>query len=1179
MLEVRLLGQLRVTLDGEIVEIASRPAQSLFAYLILNPGTDHRREKLAGLFWPDSSESNARNNLRQALWRVRKALKEDEGAEGGFILADSFTLAFNPQATYWLDAADLERDLSPDKTTEDLIEIVSLYGGELLPGFYDDWVILERERLQACFERRMQGLMECLVGEKRWHEVLEWGERWIALGQVPELAFRALMIAHGGLGDTSGVVSIFQRCVEVLASELAVEPSEDTKEVYERLSSGEKFFGLYPFEEAPTAQLMEAFPALPEPQPPAFLDAELEIREKAVEVFVAREAELERLQGFFQEVLEGKGRVVFITGDAGSGKTALMHEFARRAQESNRDLRVTFGDCNALSGIGDPYLPFRDSFGMLCGDLESKYEGGQLRQEQVQRLWTSLPLTIQSVVKDGPDLIHSFISGTALLAFGKAYNPEKTGWLRPLEELIQGRAIQLGSTGIEQKDLFNQYTKVLQAISTQHPLLVLLDDLQWADAGSISLLFHLGRRIEESRILILGAYRPTELSTPTEGETHPLGKVIAEFKRNFGDIQVDVGAVQHEESRRFVDDLLDTEPNRLDETFREALYRRTDGHPLFTIELLRAMEGRGDIVQDQEGFWMEATGLDWDRLPARVEGVIEERVGRLDENLQRLLTVASVEGEEFTAEVLAGALNLEVKEVVKDLSHQLDKQHRLVSAQGVQRMGEGRLSIYRFRHTLFEKHLYNQLDPVERINLHEEIGSLLESFFGAQVDEAAVALSRHFDEAGIPDKAVAYYEKAGNRAKRLSADEDAISHFKRGIELLQRLPDSTERAQRELGLQISLGAPLITTRGYGAPEVNETFARARELSIMVLDPPQLFPLVYGLRSFYLMRADHKTAREIAEQLIAIADQEGDLSFYLQAHEALGSTLFYLGELSLAQKHLEKGVELYDAQEHQTHAYLYGQDPGVACMSYLGLTFWSLGFFDRALQWAESAIRLAREQNHPFSLALALDFAASLHALFRNAEATKNYAEEAIAISERQHFPMWLAMGKILSGWAQAEQDQLKSGIKMINEGLEAWHSTGATLGRPNFSALLADALGKAGREAEGLEVVTQALDAVKSTEEHVNEAELFRLQGELLLNQGVDAKQVEQSFRKALKVARSQGAKGAELRVAVSLGRLWVSENKSEDARALLTDLCKGLTEGTDTVDLLEARRILDGIT
>jgi predicted ATPase len=397
----------------------------------------------------------------------------------------------------------------------------------------------------------------------------------------------------------------------------------------------------------------------------------------------------------------------------------------------------------------------------------------------------------------------------------------------------------LAGTGPEQRDLFNQYTKVYQTIASEQPLLLLLDDLQWADLGSISLLFHLGRRIEEHRILIVGAYRPTEISATPSGEPHPLGKVAAEFKRGFGDIQVDLGSIEQEEGRKFVDDFLDTEPNRLSVTFREALYRRTGGHPLFTIELLRAMEDRGDVIRDQEGQWGEAPSLDWEQLPARVEGVIEERICRLDEELQKLLTVASVEGEEFTAEILAEVLGQDVKAVVKDLSDKLDKQHRLVLAQGVRRLGEERLSVYRFRHTLFEKHLYNQLDRVERINLHEEIGNRLEKIHRTQVDEVAVALARHFNEAGIQNKAVTYFEKAGNRAKQLSADEDAISHFMRGIELLQTMPETPERAQRELGLQISLGAPLITTRGYGASEVNDAFTRARELSIMVLDPPQL----------------------------------------------------------------------------------------------------------------------------------------------------------------------------------------------------------------------------------------------------------------------------------------------------------------------------------------------------
>jgi predicted ATPase/DNA-binding SARP family transcriptional activator len=1177
MLEVRLLGRFKLSLDGKPIELPSRPAQSLFAYLILHPGTEHRREKLAGLFWPDSSESNARNNLRQALWRVRKALGDEEGVEGAFFISDSFTIAFNSSVDYELDAGVLEKDLPERVSIEDLYEIVSLYEGELLPGFYEDWVVLKREHLQANFERKMQRLMERLVGEKRWHDVLEWGERWIALGQVPELAFRALIIAHGGLGDTSSVASVYQRCVDTLEAELGVEPSEETKITYKKLSSGEKCFMLYPFERdrapAPSPTIL-----FPEPQLPAFLDSGPNASEEKADVFVARQDELARLDEFLHEMLTGRGKVVFITGDAGSGKTALMREFVRRAQDAHPTLLATFGDCNALTGIGDPYLPFREALALLTGDLDARWTSGFLIRTQVERLWSNLPMAINGIVEDGPDLVNSFIHGASLMARGRAYNSESQGWLRPLEELVSRKMGELVLTSPEQKDLFSQYTRVLHTLARQRPLLLLLDDLQWIDLGSVSLLFHLGRKIGESRILIVGAYRPDEVAATRDGEPHPLEKVVAEFKRHFGDFQIDLGRDLEGEGRTFVDAFLDTEPNQLGEAFREALYRRTGGHPLFTIELLRAMEARQDILREEQGRWIESPHLDWERLPARVEGVIEERIGRLETNLQEILSVASVEGEEFTAEVVAGVLGLERKVVANDLSNELDKKHHLVLAQGTYRCSEERISLYRFRHTLFARHLYNKLDSVERASLHEEIGNLLEGLYGDQVDEVAVRLARHFTEAGVVDKAITYYERAGNRAKKLSADEDAISHFTKGIELLRTLPETEEHAQRELGMQISLGAPLITTKGYGAPEVQEAYARARELSLLVLEPSSLFPVIYGLRTFYLIRAEHNTAREIAEQLIALAEEEQSASFLLQAHEALGSTLFYLGEYPLAREHLEQGIALYDPQEHQAHAYLYGQDPGVACLSYLALTLWSMGFPDRALGRIEEAINLAREQGHPFSLALALDFAASFYVFCREEEPARKHAEEAINISEKHNFPLWRAMGMILLGWAFAKQGKAEMGIQHMSQGLDAWRATGASLGLPNFLGLLAEAHRKAGRIREGLSLITQGLEIIRMTGERMNEAELLRLQGELLREQGEDAAEVESLFRQALHVADEHSARGYELHIAMSLGRFLAEQGRDEEARAMVSKTVHSFGESAHTGDLKEARAYLESI-
>ncbi len=230
MLEVRLLGQFEINMDGERIEIPSRPAQSLLAYLILRAGTAHRREKLAGLLWPDSDEKNARGNLRHAIWRLRQAIGAD------YISSDKITVSFDSDREYWLDSEIVEREAQP--SSDELMGDLAVYGGELLPGFYDDWTVLDRERLRAVFEGKIQSLLDKLLAEQRWQEASEWGERWIALGHVPEPAYRAMMIAAAGMGDTAGVAEIYHRCEQALQLELAVEPSERTRRVFDELSSG-----------------------------------------------------------------------------------------------------------------------------------------------------------------------------------------------------------------------------------------------------------------------------------------------------------------------------------------------------------------------------------------------------------------------------------------------------------------------------------------------------------------------------------------------------------------------------------------------------------------------------------------------------------------------------------------------------------------------------------------------------------------------------------------------------------------------------------------------------------------------------------------------------------------------------------------------------------------------------
>ncbi|HEY44727.1 MAG TPA: protein kinase [Anaerolineae bacterium] len=533
---------------------------------------------------------------------------------------------------------------------------------------------------------------------------------------------------------------------------------------------------------------------------PSFLEGVEGEREVEYPVFVGREHELARLDEVLHKALRGHGQVVFVTGNAGNGKTALLQEFSKRAQEENGELLVASGSCNPHTGTGDPYLPFRDVLGMLTGDVEGRWSAGTITQDHARRLWNHLPATIEMLIDNGPDLVDLFIFGGDLEKRATAATLDKAPWMDRLRALVSRERATPGE--LEQTHLFDQYANVLCELASQRPLMILLDDLQWADTGSIDLIFHLSRRIEGARILIAGAYRPDEVALGRNGGRHPLEKMLTEMKRYFGDIWIDLGEMDEAEDRDFVDAFLDTEPNRLDEGFRQALYRHTSGHPLFTIELLRAMQERGDLILDKQGRWVEGPALDWGTLPARVEGVIEERVGRLETELREILSVASVEGEDFTAQVIARVQEIGERKLLRELSQELEKRHRLVRVGSEVRVGRYHLSRYQFAHTVIQRYLYNELSPGERRLLHREIASVLDELYEGRRDEIAVQLARHYTEAGEAEKAIENLLTAGDKARALHAHREAIDYYERALDFLreQKEYDRAARTLMKLGL-------------------------------------------------------------------------------------------------------------------------------------------------------------------------------------------------------------------------------------------------------------------------------------------------------------------------------------------------------------------------------------------
>jgi predicted ATPase len=453
---------------------------------------------------------------------------------------------------------------------------------------------------------------------------------------------------------------------------------------------------------------------------------------------VARERELAWLDNRLARALEGQHGVAFVEGEAGQGKTALLRAVARLAQAAHPDLVVAWGSGNAYTGVGDPYLPFREILESLTGYVNSETLSGSTQQENARHLRDTLPAAAEALVSVGPDLLDTFVPSQGLLRRASAFAGSDAAWKQPLQELVSRKAARPGDP--RQQDLFEQYARVVREVARSAPLLLLLDDLQWCDSGSADLLLHLGRRLKGSRVLLIGAYRPADVALGRSGQRHPLERVVAELMRQGGEIRLDL---HRAEGRPLVDALLDAEPNQLDERFRAALFAQTGGQPLFTIELLRDLEERGELVRGDDGRWRATGELRWTHLPARVEGVIGERVGRLEPQLRELLQLASVEGEEFSAEVLARALGLDEHVVVRQLSRELDQSHRLVRALGVRRDDELRLSRYRFQHSLIQRFLYHSLDPVERVYLHEAVGRAQEELSAARPVERVAPRALH----------------------------------------------------------------------------------------------------------------------------------------------------------------------------------------------------------------------------------------------------------------------------------------------------------------------------------------------------------------------------------------------------------------------------------------------------
>jgi predicted ATPase len=693
----------------------------------------------------------------------------------------------------------------------------------------------------------------------------------------------------------------------------------------------------------------------------------------------------------------------------------------------------------------------------------------------------------------------------------------------------------------------------LLAETARQPVLAVWEDLHWADPSTLELLELLLDHIPTTRLLLVltarAEFRP--FWAPRCYVTH-----------------LTLTRLTRPQSEDMI--LRVTGGKPLPAEVLAQVVDKTDGIPLFVEELVKTILESG-IVREEAGRYGLTGSLPPLAIPATLQDTLMARLDRLAV-VKDVAQLGAVLGREFAYELLRAVAPLDKATLQQALT-------QLVDAELIYQRGLPPQATYVFKHALIQDAAYQSLLKSTRQLYHQRIAQVLTSRFPETVERQPEVAAHHYTEAGLNNEAIDFWQRAGQQALQHSAYAEAMSHLTNALDLLTTLPESQARSQQELVVQMTLGIALRATKGQAAPEVERLYTHAYELCERVGEPLQLFRVLWGLWMVYSNRGENQPMLQVGEQLLSLAQRLQDPDLLLEAHHALWASLFLGGELAAARPHFEQGLRLYEPQRHRTHAALYsGHDPGVCCHQLAAPSLWLLGYPDQAVANSQAALALAQQLAHPYTLTLALYFAAMVHHLRRQVPLTQARAEALMTVATDQEFPLHLAQAMPLRGWTLTENGRAEEGIAQIHQGLAAYQATGATRDRSYYLALLAEASAKVGQTTAGLEALAEALATLAKSGGPWWEAELYRLRGKLLLLSADNEAAAEACFHQALDIAPRRQARSLELRAAMSLARLWQRQGKRAKARELLAPIYGWFTEGFDTADLQEAQALLEAL-
>jgi predicted ATPase len=625
---------------------------------------------------------------------------------------------------------------------------------------------------------------------------------------------------------------------------------------------------------------------------------------------------------------------------------------------------------------------------------------------------------------------------------------------------------------------------------------MVVEDLHWIDRSSEEFLSTLVDSLAGAPIFLLCSWRPG-YRAPWADHSYVT--------------QVALRPLSPRDSLSVVSSIV--QPEQITAPLANRILERAEGNPFFLEELCRAVVEHRDLGGAE-------------RLPDTIQGVLAARVDRLPETPRRVLQSASAIGREFSLRLLRAIWD--EPNLLAAALQELERREFVY----VQSAAPEQALV--FKHALTQEAAYASLTSSRRRQLHQRIARALMDEFPDVSDSQPELLAHHFTEAGLGETAIGFWQRAGDRAAERSANVEAISHFREALDLLAKVPESPERAPRELALQIALGGPLIATHGYGAPETVAAYARARELAEQVSEPAQLFPLLYRKWVTYTIWSQQQEARAAAEEFLSLAEQQPDSAPRMMGHRILGLTLFFLGEFAASRAEFGRALALYDADRHRALAHRYGQEPRAAILAWLSVSLWLTGHAEEAMRMSDEAIAAATESGHVNTQAYVLVYGRCLLETLRgDGMALERYLRTAIDLADEHQLAMWRAYATTFEGWMIGARGDHARAITRMREGLDNLRAIGAEALRPHVLGLLASLYIEAGQTELALGTLAEAIDQVATSAERWCEAELHRLRGEVLRRHpGADAERIQACFQRALAIVQAQGAVALERRLA-----------------------------------------------